>query len=104
MSGRRWRSNHLPALNTTTKTTSVAKTKEASFTLTMSDALALADRIRQLKDSLPGLKAESVGVQRMPGDGSERVGLLAARDIRDREVGPTSVKHVDIITAQNYIQ
>ncbi|GFR43931.1 hypothetical protein Agub_g5069, partial [Astrephomene gubernaculifera] len=56
------------------------------LTLSIADALALADRIRQLKETLPGLRADSVGAQRMPGDVGERVALVAARDIQDREV------------------
>ncbi len=53
----------------------------------MGDALALVERARQLKDTLPGLKAEAVGVQRATGVAGERVMLVAARDIREGEVG-----------------
>lgn len=53
----------------------------------MGDALAVVERARQLKDTLPGLKAEAVGVQRATGVVGERVMLVAARDIREGEVG-----------------
>lgn len=54
--------------------------------LTMADALAKAAAIKELRDSLPGLKAELVEAQRMAGDVGERVALLAGRDIKDGQV------------------
>lgn len=51
----------------------------------MAQALALADRFKGLKE-LPGLKADACGVQRMTGDVGERVAIVAARDVRDKEV------------------
>ncbi|PNW75373.1 hypothetical protein CHLRE_12g524500v5 [Chlamydomonas reinhardtii] len=50
----------------------------------MAQALALADRFKGLKE-LPGLKADACGVQRMTGDVGERVAIVAARDVRDKE-------------------
>ncbi|KXZ52752.1 hypothetical protein GPECTOR_8g143 [Gonium pectorale] len=55
-------------------------------TLSIAQSLAIVDRARQLKESLPGLKADAVGVQRITGDVGERVALVAGRDIRDKEV------------------
>ncbi|KAG2498938.1 hypothetical protein HYH03_003128 [Edaphochlamys debaryana] len=62
-----------------------ASATDVGFGLSIADALALVDRTRALKESLPGLKADAVGVQRLPGDVGERVALVAGRDIRDKE-------------------
>jgi hypothetical protein len=64
-----------------------AATAEQASVLTMQAALALAEKARSLKDVLPGLNADAVGVQRMTSDVGERVSLVAARDVRDKEVG-----------------
>ncbi|GIL70833.1 hypothetical protein Vretimale_3919 [Volvox reticuliferus] len=100
---RRWRSNHLRLAPLMAMKTAAAK-QDVGLVLTMSDALALAERIRQLKDSLPGLKSDSVGVQRMPGDVGERVAFVAARDIREREVVMTIPEKLAVtsVDAENH--
>ena len=67
--------------------------------MSLADAMALASKVKGLRDSLPGLKADVVEAQRVSGDAGERVALLAARDVKEGQVGERDANHAQVLGA-----